>query len=102
MLTELGHIPITARKLAIDTAKNGDFARAAIEENGIIITFDRHFLTLKREVGRKIRAIFIEIHPRDPILACDLLSRKLNNCIAILRHPGVIILRPESIESKRY
>ena len=46
--------------------KNGKVAELTINKNAIIITLDSDFLSLRKELQRKSKIIYIKIHPRDP------------------------------------
>ena len=101
MLREAGHEVITLKQIRQTHAKNGEVGNIAINHDAIIITFDKHFLSLKREVQQQSRIIYIDVHPRDPIRESDLLREKLSICLGKLKKPGVVTLTPDGIDFKR-
>jgi len=97
MLRNLGHEVSLINKLAKGKVNNGDVGTMAIQQDAIIITYDRHFLNVKKEMQRQIRVIYLAVRFMDPIENCNLLREKLAACLALLRKPGIVILEPGAI-----
>ncbi|NVM30147.1 MAG: DUF5615 family PIN-like protein [Candidatus Helarchaeota archaeon] len=91
---------LTLDQLDMRGVSNGDVAEYSLQIGAIIITFDSDFLKLKKELEKKIKAIYIKLHPRDPKIASQILIKHLNSCLTILKEPGVIILTEEGISIK--
>ena len=94
-LQEKGFKTLTLKEL--HGISNGEVAKLSIEKDAIIITFDSDFLKLKKAIEKDIKAIYIKIHPRDPKVARDLLSKEIKSCLAYLEKPGIIILTQDGV-----
>jgi len=101
MLLDIGHEVITLKQLGQTHAKNGDVGKIGIDQDAIIITFDKHFLSLKQELQQQSRIIYISMYPRDPIREAGLFREKLSICLGKLKKPGVVTLTPDGIDFKR-
>ncbi len=80
---------------------NGEVAEIALNENAIIITFDSDFLSLKNDILLKSRIIYLDLHPRNPKVARELIEKNLNECINILSKPGKIIIKSDTYIFKK-
>jgi len=77
--------------------KNSEIAELSIRENRIIVTLDSDFLRLRKSLLRKVKVIFINVHPRDPLMIAHLVDERVNECIKILKRKNVITLTKEGI-----
>ena len=93
VLRDFGHEAITLKQISQIRAKNGEIGKLAIEHEAILVTFDRHFLNLKRNIQQQSKIIYIEVYPRDPIKESNLFREKLTSCLGRLKKPGVVILQ---------
>lgn len=76
---------------------NGEVAKTALNHDAIIITFDRDFTILRRDLKMQSMIIYIKIHPRDPAVAKKLLETYLDQCIKKLIKPSIIELTTDGI-----
>jgi predicted nuclease of predicted toxin-antitoxin system len=95
LLQEKGHNALILDDLNKRGISNGEVAQLSIKKKAIIITFDSDFLKLKKNIEAEIRAIYIDLHPRDPKIACNLLKTHLDSCLDLLKVPKIIILIKE-------
>ena len=77
--------------------KNSEVAELAIRENKVIITLDSDFLRLRKNLLRKVKVIFIYVHPRDPIAIAHLVDEHIDRCIKTLKRKNIITLTKEGI-----
>ena len=92
LLQEKNHEAITLEELKKRSISNGEVAKLSLEKDAIIITFDADFLQLKKDLEKKIRAIYIKLHPRDPKVARELVNQHLDSCLSYLKGPAIVIL----------
>lgn len=98
IINNLGHEAINLKdenKLGI---KNGEVAELSIEKNAIIITSDSDFLSIKKELQKRSRIIYIRIHPRDPKVIATIVQKYLDDAVNKLNNPGKIILSEKEIK----
>ena len=88
----------TIQDLKKRSVSNGEVAKSALKLQSIIITFDKDFTILKKDLLSKSRVIYIKIHPRDPIVAKKLLDKYLDRCVSKLESPGIIELTKKGIK----
>ncbi len=100
ILQEKGYSTITLNELNKRGISNGEVAELSLERDAIIITFDSDFLSLKKNLEKKIRAIYIKLHPRNPKIARTLLDKHLDSCLSKLEKPHIIILSQKGISIK--
>ncbi|OLS13333.1 MAG: hypothetical protein RBG13Loki_3049 [Promethearchaeota archaeon CR_4] len=96
MLRNAGHEALDLEELQMLSAKNGEVGNLTIEQNAILVTLDKDFTHMKREIKERIRVIYIHIHPPNPPVAEKILQSKLSFCLNKLRRPGVVTL--ETVE----
>ncbi|MHA1491331.1 MAG: DUF5615 family PIN-like protein [Promethearchaeota archaeon] len=63
-----------------------------------MITLDSDFLTLKKEIQKKSRIIYIKIHPRDPKKIAELVKNNLKRAINSLKNPGKVIISKDGLD----
>lgn len=68
MLWNEGHDVVLIEELGKLQAENGELPQTAIDNNAILITFDKHFTNLKRDIQRQARLIYIKMKYRDPVI----------------------------------
>ena len=100
-ISNLGYYVITLKDFNKLGAINGEVAEIALRENAIIITFDSDFLILKKNLQLKSRIIYINIHPRDPKIARELVKNNLKDCINKLEKSGKVILTEDDVIFKK-
>lgn len=79
-------------------ARNGEVAKLSIEKNAVIITLDSDFLSLKQQIQKKCKIIYIKLHPRDPKIIEKIIKEYLEDAIAKLNKPGKITLTKKDIK----
>jgi len=77
--------------------KNSEVAELSIRENKIIVTLDSDFLRLRKSLLREVKVIFINVHPRDPLMIAHLVDEHINECVKTLKRKNVITLTKEGI-----
>lgn len=77
---------------------NGEVANLALKHESVIITFDKDFTFLNINLRKKSKIIYIKIHPRDPVVAKQLLVQHLDQCIDFLKIPAIIELTTKGIQ----
>lgn len=97
VISDLGYGVKTLKDFNKLGITNGEVAKIAINEDAIIITFDSDFLSLKKYLQVKSKIIYINIHPRDPKVAQELVRINIKNCIDKLTKFGKIILTKEEL-----
>jgi len=97
LLQEKGYTAITLDEIHKQGISNGEVAKLSIKMNAVIITFDSDFLRLKKEFLKKIKTIYIKIHPRDPKVARELLNSYFAPCMTCLEKENIIILTKQGI-----
>jgi len=97
-INNLGHEVITLKDENQLGIKNGEVAALSIKKNAIIITLDSDFLSIKKELQKKSKIIYINIHPRDPKIIAKIIQRYLEVAATKLNNPGKIVLSENDIE----
>lgn len=77
---------------------NGEVAELSVKKNAIIITLDSDFLSIKKELQKKCKIIYIKTHPRDPKIIAKIIRKYLNEAVIKLKDPGRIILSESEIK----
>ena len=77
---------------------NGEVAELSIKKNAIIITLDSDFLSIKKELQKKCKIIYIKTHPRDPKIIAKILQKYLEDAVTKLNNPGKIIVSENDIK----
>lgn len=98
IINNLGYETITLKdenKLGI---KNGEVAELSIKKNAIIITLDSDFLSIKKELLKSCKIIYIRLHPRDPKIIATIVQKYLDDAVNKLNNPGKIILSEKEIK----
>ncbi len=98
IINNLGYEAITLKDENQLGIKNGEVAELSIKKNAIIITLDSDFLSLKKELQKKSKIIYIKIHPRDPKIIANIIQKYLEGALVKLNNPGKIILSKNDIE----
>lgn len=70
----------------------------SIKKNAIIITLDSDFLSIKKELQKKCKIIYIKTHPRDPKIIAKILQKYLEDAVTKLNNPGKIIVSENDIK----
>ena len=82
MLRDLGHAAWDLNDLNMLSAKNGEVGKVAINQNAILVTLDKDFLQMKKEIKDQIRVIYIHVHPPNPFEIEKNLKANLGYCIS--------------------
>jgi len=98
IINKLGYGAITLKDERQIGIKNGEVAELSIKKNAIIITLDSDFLSIKKELQKKSKIIYIKIHPRDPKIIATIVQKYLNDAVTKLNTPGKIILSEKEIK----
>lgn len=99
-MNNLGYDVVTLRDEKQLGLKNGDVAQLAIIKHATIITLDSDFLSIRRELQKKCKIIYIKIHPRDPKIIAKIVQKYLKDAVAKLSIPGKIIISENDFEFK--
>jgi len=97
-LKNKGHHATTLHELNQLGIKNGSVAELAIQENAIILTCDRDFLQIKKELQMKSRIIYFHLDIPDYTNIIKILTSKLPEFIKFLCKPGTISVQEGTIE----
>ncbi|TFG24368.1 MAG: hypothetical protein EU533_02230 [Promethearchaeota archaeon] len=97
IINNLGHEALTLKDEAEFGIKNGEVAELSIKRNAIIITLDSDFLSLKKDLQKTSKIIYIKIHPRDPKIIATIVQKYLDNAVLKLKNPGKVILSEDDI-----
>lgn len=89
---------VTIQELNRRGTSNGEVAKLAIDQDYTIITFDEDFTVLKEEIKKKVRIIYIKIHPRDPRKARELLKKHLSESLKKLHSPNIVWITESGIK----
>lgn len=98
ILNNFGHEAITLKDEKQLGINNGEVAGLSIKKNAIIITLDSDFLSIKKELQKKCKIIYIKIHPRNPKIIAKIIQKYLEEAVAKLNNPGKIVLSEKDIE----
>ena len=72
--------------------RNSDLVNAARETDEIILTFDADFLSLRPELRRPVRVVYIDMHPRDPRKAKVMIEKWVDECLELLKQGNTVRL----------
>ena len=70
----------------------------AIQENAIILTCDRDFIQMKKELKKRLRVIYFYLDIPNYENLINILSEDLTTFIEYLRTPGAIEVNEKGIE----
>ena len=98
IINNLGYKVITLKDEKQLGIKNGEVAELSIKKNAIIITLDSDFLSIKKELQKKSKIIYIRIHPRDPKIIANIIQKYLEDAVTKLNDPGKIIISENDLE----
>ena len=87
LVEERNFIATTIQDLKKHSISNEEVAKSALTLQSIIITFDKDFTILKKDLLAQSKIIYIKIHPRDPVVAKNLLDKYLEQCLLKLKSP---------------
>ena len=77
--------------------QNGEVAELALRENAVILTLDSDFLQLKKDLQKKSRVVYIQIHPRDPKKIREIFHTHLKNYALKLNKPCKLIITEDKV-----
>ncbi|MFX1532529.1 MAG: DUF5615 family PIN-like protein [Promethearchaeota archaeon] len=97
LIHELGFDVFTLHDFDMLGIQNEEVAKLALKEKAIIITLDSDFLKLNKNLQKKSRVIYINIHPRDPKKIKELLNNNLKKYISKLKNPCKLIITEDDI-----
>jgi predicted nuclease of predicted toxin-antitoxin system len=83
-------------------ARNHNIAELGRQSGDIILTFDEDFLRLQSELRRRVKVIYIKIHPRDPRVAQRLVERWIEKCVKFLEKADAVKLAETGPVAERY
>ncbi|MHA2296805.1 MAG: DUF5615 family PIN-like protein [Candidatus Hodarchaeales archaeon] len=92
------YIAVTIQELNKRGISNGEVAELAIDQDYVIITFDEDFTVLKEELRKRVKIIYIKIHPRDPRKAKELLEKHLQESLKKLKTPKIVWITETGIK----
>ncbi len=98
VINNLGHEAFSLKDEKKLRIKNGEVAELSLKKNAIVITLDSDFLSIKKEIQKKSKIIYIKLHPRDPKIIGKIIQKHLNNAIAKLSIPGKVTLTETEIK----
>lgn len=97
VIREFGFEVFTLHDFNMLGIQNGEVAELALKENAIIITLDSDFLQLNKELQKRSRIIYIQLHPRDPKKVKKLLQDNLNRYVSKLKNPCKLIITKDNV-----
>lgn len=97
-INSLGYEAITLKEENQLGIKNGEVAELSIRKDAIIITLDSDFLSIKKDLQKRSKIIYIKIHPRDPKIIANIIQKYLEDAVGKLKIPGKIILSKNDIK----
>ena len=83
IINDLGHEAITLRDVNKLGMRNGEVAKLSIIKNVTIITLDSDFLSIKKDLQKKSKIIYIKIHPRDPKIIAKIIAFDVSPTVAV-------------------
>jgi predicted nuclease of predicted toxin-antitoxin system len=98
IINDLGHKAITLRDDNKLGMMNGEVAKLSIIKNVTIITLDSDFLSIRKDLQKKSKIIYIKLHPRDPKIIAKIIHKYLEEAVARLKYPGKVILSKNDIK----
>lgn len=97
-LKNQGHHAITLHELNLLGIKNGSVAELAIQNKAILITCDRDFLHVRKELQMNSRTIFFHLAIPNYQNLVNVLTSQLPVFIEFLCKPGTIVVNEGHIE----
>ena len=97
VIQALGHETLLLHAFNKLGIKNGEVAELALRENSIILTLDSDFLQLKKDLQKKSRIVYIQIHPRDPKKIREIINTHLKNYALMLDKPCKLIITEDKV-----
>ena len=96
-LKDQGHNAITLHTLNLLGIQNGAVAELAIEKNAIILTCDRDFLQMKKNLQKQLRVIYFYLENPNFENLERILNKNLSDFLNYLNKPGAIEVTDEQI-----
>jgi predicted nuclease of predicted toxin-antitoxin system len=97
-LKNQGHHAVSLHELNLLGIKNGSIAELAMQKNAIIVTCDRDFLQIRKELQLKSRIIFFHLDVPNYQNIVSVLTSRLPEFIEFLCKPGTIVVNEGTIE----
>lgn len=80
----------TAVRIFGPGSSNGRIGEEAARSGDIVITLDSDFLKL--HPNPKARIILVDVHPAIPVAIADVLDAHIEECVRLLKTPGIVRL----------
>ena len=97
VIKELGHEASTLKDEDQLGIKNGEVAELSIKKQAVIVTLDSDFLSLRKNLQKQSKVIYVKIHPRNPKKIASLIQKHLHEATGNLENPGKAIISEKGV-----
>lgn len=77
--------------------KNSRIAELAIRESRIVVTGDKDFLALRKDLQINVKVIHVRVHPKDPVNIIRLIDRYIERGLKALEKTNIVQLTETGI-----